>query len=324
MRIQACRRIVILLAMLGMEKASAFVRPSPTVRTTTTSPVLSLAVPEVVTDLTSRASSVLPNDLSPQLLVLDTWNSVPVAAKAAVALSPVAVVAQWLFQCVKTEKNRPTENTYPESTAATYDLSTAAFLAEPPFALGDAALCRTVRPLLKQTQLEYRALRVAYSANRQGYNAQAFHQAVDGQGAALVLAKVSGQWLGRYNPRGWASLGGSRPSRAAFLFYQTGAGSWQKLRVLGGGGMSCGNDLRDSGIYLGAEGLVIPLDSSSGNPRNVKSRLGTYFETKYNRGTLLPRAGVDARVQELHVLVGVYDNPDDIPNSGGVLDLGLY
>ena len=87
--------------------------------------------------------------------------------------------------------------------------------------------------------------------------------------------------------------------------------------------MSCGNDLFDRGIYMGAEGLVIPLDGA--NKRNVASRLGTYFEQGPNgRLTLLPKAAQDNRLQELKILVGVYAKGEDIPNSGGVLDLGLY
>jgi hypothetical protein len=72
---------------------------------------------------------------------------------------------------------------------------------------------------------------------------------------------------------------------------------------------------------MGAEGLVVPLDDT----RSVRSRLGTYFEIGPNkRYTLLPRAGEECRLQELKVLVGVYAKGEDIPNSGGVIDLGLY
>ena len=122
--------------------------------------------------------------------------------------------------------------------------------------------------------------------------------------------------------RGWASLGGSRPSIAAFLFYKTLFG-WQKLRAMGNGGNACSNDLYDRGIYLGSEGLSMPLDGE--DPRRVTSRLGFFFETgPGDKSTLLPRAGQDAKLEELVVLAGVYEEGEDIPNSGGVLDLGLY
>ena len=95
------------------------------------------------------------------------------------------------------------------------------------------------------------------------------------------------------------------------------------MRVLGNGGMACGNDLFDTGIIMGAEGLVITLNGSS--PKSVASRLGTYFESgPEKRTTLLPTAGASVPLQELKVLVGVYGKDEDIPNSGGVLDLGLY
>ena len=217
---------------------------------------------------------------------------------------------------LRPRSKKPDQPTYPEQKPATYEL-----LNEGPLEFGDAAF---VRPLLKQTQLEYRNLRVAYDANKDGYNAKAFHGKVDGQGAAIVLAKAGGQWFGGYNPRGWASLGGSRPSIASFLFYKTMFG-WQKLRCLGNGGMSCGNDLFDYGIVMGAEGLVIPLNGYGTDAKNVASRLGTYFERgPEGRTTLLSRPGVSVPLQELKVLVGVYEKGEDIPNSGGVLDLGLY
>jgi hypothetical protein len=110
---------------------------------------------------------------------------------------------------------QPEVGSFPEKTAATYELL---LTFNPSAWLGDTAAF--VRPLLKKTQLERRNLQVAYDANRHGWNARTFHQKVDGKGAAVVLVKVQGQWLGGYNGRGWASLGGSRPSVAAFFVLQ--------------------------------------------------------------------------------------------------------
>lgn len=87
------------------------------------------------------------------------------------------------------------EPTYPESKPATYELLKPGLS----FEFGPAGL---VRPLLKQTQLEKRPLQVAYNAKKHGWNTRAFHSKVDGKGAAVVLAKVGGQWCGGYNPRG--------------------------------------------------------------------------------------------------------------------------
>eukprot|EP00984_Skeletonema_dohrnii_P033432 scaffold30042_cov78-Skeletonema_dohrnii-CCMP3373.AAC.2 len=96
-------------------------------------------------------------------------------------------------------KNIPAaeDRTYPESKQATYELM------KGELGFGPESI---VRPLLKQTQLEKRKLKVVYNAKRDGFNAQAFHSKVDGKGASVVLAKVRGQWIGGYNPRGWASL----------------------------------------------------------------------------------------------------------------------
>ena len=209
----------------------------------------------------------------------------------------------------------PDIRTYPESKPATYDL----LPSSPLDAFSPSGL---VKPLLKQTQLENRKLQVVYNAQKDGWDARAFHKKVDGKGASVVLAKVKGQWIGGYNPRGWASLGGSRPSVASFLFYQK-LFSWQKLRVNRTGGMACGRDEYDQGIYFGSDALVIPLNGQ--RPRSVASRLGYYFEAgPENRTTLLPVKGQDVKVDELYVVSGVYADGEDIPNSGGVTDLGLY
>mmetsp|Transcript_5804 Transcript_5804/g.8652 ORF Transcript_5804/g.8652 Transcript_5804/m.8652 type:complete len:273 (-) Transcript_5804:140-958(-) len=204
----------------------------------------------------------------------------------------------------------------PEGKPATYDLLPSEFGFGPE---------KIVRPLLKQTQLETRKLQVVYDAKKDGWDGRAFHSKVDGKGASVVLAKVRGQWIGGYNPRGWASLGGARSSVASFLFYGKLFGGWQKLRVSRSGSMACGRDEYDSGIYFGSDALVIPLNSQRGRPRVVTSRLGYFFETgPEDRSTLLPIKGADAVVDELYVISGVYKKGEDIPNSGGVSELGFY
>ena len=89
------------------------------------------------------------------------------------------------------------ERTYPESKPATYEIGKGG-IAFAPEAI--------VKPLLIQTQLEKRKLQVVYNAKRDGWDARNVHEKVDGKGASVVLAKVRGQWIGGYNPRGWASL----------------------------------------------------------------------------------------------------------------------
>jgi hypothetical protein len=215
---------------------------------------------------------------------------------------------------------------YPEGRPATYDLQPDRGLPFIGLLLGRPT--DVVVPLLKQTQLQDRKLKVTYDAKKDGWDARTFHKLVDGMGASVVLAKVRGTWIGGYNPRGWASLGGSRPSVASFLFYKKTnplfvGGGWQKLRVSRSGGMACGKDEYDSGIYFGSDALVMPLNGM--RPRMVASRLGYFFECgPENRSTLLPVKGADAIMDELYVISGVYDDGEDVPNSGGVTDLGLY
>jgi hypothetical protein len=188
------------------------------------------------------------------------------------------------------------EREFPEQYPATYELQPVRNWME----VGDA---RLVRPLLKNTQLESRPLQVSYDAKRQGWNPQAFHRAVDGKGAAVVLCKARGRWFGGYNPKGWSGNGGARPSVAAFLWYQSPSGGNRlvKLRKVGGGGLACARDDPDAGVWLGPDGLVVPLSGS--RPREVSSRLGTYYE----RGaddlySLLPDGA--STLEELKVLTG--------------------
>jgi hypothetical protein len=203
---------------------------------------------------------------------------------------------------------------YPEQYQASYELNTVSLQAD-----NNCAGAKFVGPLLKNTQLESRPLQLVYNAQRDGWNPAAFHRAVDGKGAAIVMAKTkSGMSCGGYNPKGWASLGGARPSVAAFLFYEkTNDGSYQKLQKVGGGGLACARDDPDFGISFGPDGLVLSL--RKGAERSATSKLGTYFE----RGpeNLASLFGGATELSDLKILVGKYEIGEDISYSGGVLDM---
>lgn len=55
----------------------------------------------------------------------------------------------------------------------------------------DNAEMAALRPLLKNTNLEFRDLKLTYSANRDGWNANSFHKKVDKLGGALVVCTTS-------------------------------------------------------------------------------------------------------------------------------------
>jgi hypothetical protein len=122
---------------------------------------------------------------------------------------------------------------FPEQYPATVDN----FDVEP--VASDDKLMAMVRPLLKNTNLERRGLQLTFDANRQGWDAYKFHQAVDKKGGALVLCRtMQGLWVGGYNPKGWVGYGEARGSIAAFLFRQNPDGSFTKLRKVGGPGLA--------------------------------------------------------------------------------------
>ena len=193
---------------------------------------------------------------------------------------------------------------------------------------------RAMRPLLKQTMLESRPLEIIYDAEVHGWSPSSFHQRVDGRGAAVVVAtyKVnsSTKVVGGYNPKGWASLSGARPSVAAFLFYQkeeitstaTKPGPvFQKLQKVGGGGLACGNDDPRYGISFGPDALVISF-LGEGQERNASSKLGPYFERgPDNMSTLFEQNGGTVELNSLKVITGIYRQDEDIPYSGAVMDM---
>eukprot|EP00531_Pseudo-nitzschia_arenysensis_P005285 CAMPEP_0116123382 /NCGR_PEP_ID=MMETSP0329-20121206/4720_1 /TAXON_ID=697910 /ORGANISM="Pseudo-nitzschia arenysensis, Strain B593" /LENGTH=270 /DNA_ID=CAMNT_0003617297 /DNA_START=33 /DNA_END=845 /DNA_ORIENTATION=- len=203
---------------------------------------------------------------------------------------------------------------YPEQYPATYELSEENL---PEDAKISEALL--VRPLLKNTQLQSRPLQLVYDANKDGWNPDVFHNAVDGKGASVVLiTDKEGKLYGGYNPKGHASLGGARPSVAAFLFYQRGSGQFQKLQKVGGGGLACARDDPGYGISFGPDGLVIGLQA--GREKLAASKLGPYFERGPEDLPSLFASGA-VELSELKILVGCYDETEEIPYSGGVLDM---
>ena len=228
---------------------------------------------------------------------------------------------------------------YPEQYPATYELNTD--VVDDDNNNNDPSIL-LVRPLLKNTQLQSRPLQVVYDANKDGWNPTAFHAKVDGKGAAIVVARTTtartkrGTICGGYNPKGWSSLGGARPSVAAFLFYEktnkndsSTSGrkddnipniEFQKLRKVGGGGLACARDDPDFGISFGPDGLVISL--LQGREKLAQSKLGPYFERgPEDLSSIFFDDGGATELSDLKVLVGKYDVGEEIPYSGGVLDM---
>ncbi|CAD7701464.1 unnamed protein product [Ostreobium quekettii] len=152
---------------------------------------------------------------------------------------------------------------------------------------GDGPDVAVIRPMLARTQLEKKALRCAYDANRDGWTASAFHDRLNTFGAAVVVATTEGgSVIGGYNPSGWIGIGENRDSIAAFLFTFPDGDTTKrpiKLPKVGGAALAV-IDKPSYGIQFGAEGLKIPLN---GVERIAKCRLGTYYARTPDGGRTL-------------------------------------
>jgi len=232
----------------------------------------------------------------------------------------------WRSEDYSSSSSRQSE--YPEQYPATYEPNTIT-----PDEDKDDENKKLIRPLLKNTQLESRPITMAYQASRDGWSSQAFHMTVDGKGASVVLITTTKGddggsnpiFVGGYNPKGWASLGGARPSVAAFLFYSKTSSTitdvnWQKLRKVGGGGLACARDDPNYGISFGPDSLVISLLDDDGMNRIGQSKLGPYFERGPEDLPSLFSGGI-SELNDIRVYVGLYEAGEEIPYSGGVLDM---
>jgi len=169
-----------------------------------------------------------------------------------------------------------------------------------------------LRPLLKNTNLETRGLKLSYAANKNGYSAAAFHKAVDKKGPAILVCTTQDDLVcGGYNPKGWVGFGEARGSVAAFLFVFDGKGDRPtKLRKVGGGALAQ-QDYPELGPSFGADSLVIPLEKN--NPRAARSKLGSYYE-RFPDGTntlFLDKSSV--QLKDFKVYHGVYEKGEYIP-----------
>lgn len=183
-----------------------------------------------------------------------------------------------------------------------------------PVATDDKDMAK-LRPLLKNTNLENRGLKLTYSANRDGWNPNAFHRKVDKLGGGLVVCTTKdGLVCGGYNPKGWVGYGEARGSIAAFLYvYKRGLDALpSKLRKVGGPSLAQ-QDLPEIGPSFGADSLVIPMGKRE--PRLARSKLGSYYE-RFPDGTNTlfgGSRGSTVELKDLKVYHGVYAEGEYIP-----------
>jgi len=175
---------------------------------------------------------------------------------------------------------------------------------------------KLIRPFLKNTNLEKRALKLSFDANRDGWDAFTFHKKVDKLGGAVVLCETkSGLICGGYNPKGWVGYGEARGSIAAFLFVLGGRFAVDgtpgtKLQKVGGPGLAQ-LDNPETGVSFGADSLVIPL--AEDNPRLARSKLGSYYERFPDGTNSLFGKESNVQLKSLKVYHGVYEDGEFIP-----------
>jgi hypothetical protein len=184
----------------------------------------------------------------------------------------------------------------------------------------DDEIVRLFRPALAQTRFEKRSLKLCYDAERDGWNADTFHEKVDKQGPCVVFCRTdSGGVFGGYNPKGWVSYGEFRGSLAAFLFvWPDGdvAKNPLKLSKVGGAGLAQVDD--GSGPKFGMTDLAIPLGfktlPGTVSGKRVYSKLGSYYERMPGgENSLLPGFKGEDMLSELKVYQGVYGPDEYIP-----------
>ena len=190
---------------------------------------------------------------------------------------------------------------------------------------GDSPEAAILRPLLKNTNLEFLQLRLAYDTSAfpigDAWTASSFHSKVDKQGPCLVLCTTeAGAVCGAYAPKGFAGYGEYRGSIAAFLFTWPDGDTRRpaiKLQKVGGAGLAT-IDEPECGPKFGADDLIIPMDP--GSERIARSKLGPYYEVMPDktRSVFTSEEGGQAKLKELKAYVGVWPEGERIPFDGAI------
>lgn len=184
----------------------------------------------------------------------------------------------------------------------------------------DAEMC-LIRPLLKNTNLEFLPLRLVYDANKDGWNPASFHGGVDAQGPCVVLCKTKGGCVcGGYAPKGFAGFGEYRGSIAAFLFTWPDGDVRQpavKLQKQGGGSLAT-IDEPETGPRFGADGLTVFM--RPGRERLATSKLGPYYEVMPDgrRSVFGPGDGMTCELTCVRAYAGCWPEGERIPFNGAI------
>ena len=192
---------------------------------------------------------------------------------------------------------------------------------------GDSDEVQLLRPMLKNTNLEFLNLRLAYDSGRHGWGASKWHAKVDKTGPCLVVAKtVEGAYCGGYAPKGFAGYGENRGSIAAFLFTWADGDTSKpvtKLQKIGGAGLAT-IDMPETGPRFGSDGFVVRMDP--GSERQATAKLGPYYEAMPGGGRSIFAADEGEKMQGsrttkltmLRTYVGVWPEGERIPFDGAI------
>jgi len=192
---------------------------------------------------------------------------------------------------------------------------------------GDSAEAALLRPMLKNTNLEFLPLRLAYDSGKHGWSAQDWHSKVDKTGPCIIISQTEGGALcGGYAPKGFAGYGENRGSIAAFLFTWADGDKSKpvvKLQKIGGAGLAT-IDEPETGPRFGSDGFVVRLNP--GSEKIVQSKLGPYYEALPDGGRSIFTPGEGRKIQgatetkltSLRTYVGVWPEGERIPYDGAI------
>jgi len=177
----------------------------------------------------------------------------------------------------------------------------------------------TLANLLSGTVLAGKDLSLIFSASKDGWSAQKFHQCCDYNPplpTLVFLRSKSGLVSGCFNPLGWQSRDDYRDSLRTFIFRISPSAGIEKANKIGGSEAAV-YDFGDRAIWL-AEALFVPLNEKYLGVRRARSELGSSYSKLADGSRSLFRSNADTELTDVECWVA----SDSLVQSKRVFDEG--